>query len=110
MRSARDDGFAQIILDPTSIQAARVTPRSSTWTCRECGAVLPVSVATCLHAIDVPRPTPRPQTPPRAPSITADTASIAVAFRDAADLVAVHRLSLPDALRAVADRLDAAGR
>jgi len=79
---------------------------SATWTCRGCGAVLPTTVATCLHAIDVPRPSPITQkaAPPRPPS--ASSQEIAAALRDVADLVAVHRLSLPEALRRVASKLD----
>lgn len=107
------DRFEEIILNPDAVPAARVSPRATTWTCRGCGAVLPVSVPTCLHAIEAPRPPPtskhrKPPSPPRARTV--DAQEIAAAFRDAADLVAVHRLSLPEALRAVADRLDAAKR
>jgi hypothetical protein len=106
-------GFEEILLDPDAVPTARVSPRATTWTCRGCGAVLPVSVPTCLHAIEVPRPPPRPQPRVRAASPASHALTVgdvAGAFRDAADLVATHRMSLPEALRAVADRIDAAKR
>lgn len=48
-----------------------------------------------------------PASPPVAVPETQVKAELASALRDAADLAAMHHLSLPDALREVADRLAA---
>ncbi len=126
MSTARDphDTFelildpADVLMPPASPSRARVQPRASDWVCLRCGATVPADVLRCDHS--------HPSKPTHAPderdaeevtlaggtprSIAAAECGehdehIAFALRDVADLVAVHKLSLPDALREVADRI-----
>ncbi len=123
----------ELILDPTDVPMpptapnpprARVQPRASEWRCVSCGATQPASVERCGHEGDVTevRPAPRPLS--AAELAAAETAflgstpreiaaaecnergeHLAFVLRDVADLVAVHKITLPDALREVANRL-----
>lgn len=112
----------ELILDPTDIpmpptgpSRARVSPRASDWKCVRCGATRPASETHCDHGV---RPPTEEEiaviadalgggTPRKVAAAECDERDEHLAFtlRDVADLVAVHKLTLPDALREVADRI-----